>query len=88
MQSDGRRYGVLRILSWLPFLSNGKFVKQLVELPVPGSASFPSPERAVEGLDVLVRQTANRCQPSSVLFPTIALSLSRVRSMLASCCGA
>ena len=60
----------------------------LVELAVPGSASYPSPERAAEGLDVLVRQTANRCQPSSVLFPSITPSLSRVWSMLASCCGA
>ena len=50
-QSDGRNHGVLRILSCLLFLSNGKFVEQLVELPVPGSASFPSTERAVKGLD-------------------------------------
>ena len=75
-------------ISYAFFPSYGKFVKQLVELPDPGSNSFPSPERAVEGLDELVRQTANRCQPSFVLIPSIALSLFRVWSMLASCCGA
>ena len=81
MQSDGRNHGVLRILSCLPFLSNGKFVEQLVELAVSGSASYPSPERAVTAVIVLVRQKANRCQPSSMLFPSLALSHSRVLSM-------
>nr|XP_040219964.2 uncharacterized protein LOC120948057 isoform X2 [Anopheles coluzzii] len=79
VQSDGRNHSLSRIFSCFLFPSYGKFVKQRFELPVPGTASYPSPERAVEGLDVLVRQTANSCQPSSVLFPSIALSLSRVQ---------